>query len=223
MQTIQREDAVIVQSEAPASAAVIWLHGLGADGFDFVPVVPELGIDDLPLRFVFPHAPMRPVTINGGQRMRAWYDVLDLNSADRQDAKGICDSERRVRDYIRAENEAGIASQRIVIAGFSQGGAITLHTSLRYPEQLAGILALSTYVPLHDRLPAEALEANRQTPIMMCHGTYDPVLPIALGNASRDGLRTMGYSVAWHEYPMQHAVCAEEITAIGNWLRQRLA
>lgn len=223
MQTLERNDAVILQPDETASAVVVWLHGMGADGYDFLSVVPELGIDDLAVRFVFPHAPIRAVTINGGQRMRAWYDILSLTSAAQQDADGIYDSERLVHDYLRIERERGVPAERIVLAGFSQGGAIALHTGLRYPQTLAGILALSTYLPVHDRLPAEAAEANRATPILMCHGTADPVLPLAFGSSSRDGLRASGYAVDWREYSMQHAVSMEEIEDIGRWLRQRLA
>lgn len=223
MQTLERDDAVILQPTETARAAVVWLHGLGADGYDFLPVIPELGLDDLAVRFVFPHAPIRAVTINAGQRMRAWYDILSLTRADQQDADGICSSEQLIHDYLRIERERGVPAERIVLAGFSQGGAIALHTGLRYPQQLGGVLALSTYLPLHDHLAAEASDANKQTPILMCHGIEDPVLPIALGTSSRDGMRAMGYSVDWHEYPMQHAVCVEEIAEIGRWLRLRLA
>lgn len=223
MQTLERDDAVILQPTETASAAVVWLHGLGADGYDFLPVIPELGVDDLAVRFVFPHAPIRAVTINGGQRMRAWYDILSLTRADQQDADGICSSEHLIHDYLRIERERGVPAERIVLAGFSQGGAIALHTGLRYPQRLGGVLALSTYLPLHDCFSTEASTANKETPILMCHGREDPVLPIALGTSSRDGLQAMGYSVDWHEYPMQHAVCIEEIGDIGRWLRQRLA
>lgn len=223
MQTLERDDAVILQPADTARAAVIWLHGLGADGYDFLPVIPELGVDDLSVRFVFPHAPIRPVTINGGQRMRGWYDILSLTRADQQDADGIRESERIVHDYLRIERERGVPAERIVLAGFSQGGAIALHTGLRYAQPLAGIVALSTYLPLHDRVAAEVSDGNRNTPILMCHGVSDPVLPIALGTSSRDGLRAMGYGVEWHDYPMEHAMCVEEIEEIGRWLRQRLA
>jgi len=222
MQTLEREDAVILQPDAPARAAVIWLHGLGADGYDFLPVVPELGLDDLAVRFVFPHAPVRAVTINAGQRMRAWYDILSLTRADMQDTAGIHASELHVHDYLRIEHERGIPAERIVLAGFSQGGAVALHTALRYPQALAGLLALSTYLPLHEQLASEASPAARATPILMCHGDADPVLPLALGSSSCELLRAQGYAVEWHDYPMEHAVCLDEIHTIGSWLRQRL-
>lgn len=222
MQTLEREDAVILQPDVPARAAVIWLHGLGADGYDFLPVVPELGLDDLAVRFVFPHAPVRAVTLNAGQRMRAWYDILSLTRADMQDTAGIHASERQVHDYLRIEHERGIPAARIVLAGFSQGGAIALHTALRYPQALAGLLALSTYLPLHEQLAGEASQASRATPILMCHGDADPVLPLALGSSACELLRAQGYAVEWHDYPMGHAVCVDEIHTIGRWLRQRL-
>jgi phospholipase/carboxylesterase len=223
MKTQESSDAVILAPDRAADAAVIWLHGLGADGFDFVPIVPEL---DLPaghgIRFVFPHAPVRPVTLNGGMAMRAWYDILSLDRNGLQDEAGIRDSERIVQRYLQAEIDAGIPATRIVLAGFSQGGAITLHAGLRYPQKLAGLLALSTYLPLHDQAAAEASAANRATPILMCHGQYDPVLPLSLGEFSRRGLEQLGYAVDWREYPMQHQVCAEQIDDIAGWLRQRL-
>lgn len=219
----ERSDAVVLQPPGKANAAVIWLHGLGADGHDFVPIVPELGLSaDHGIRFVFPHAPVRKVTINNGMAMRAWYDILSLTRLDRQDLAGMQDSERIVHRYLQAEIDAGIPASRIVIAGFSQGGAITLHTGLRYPQRLAGLLPLSTYLPLHDRLPAEASAANKDVPILMCHGTWDGVLPHALGVATRDLLTELGYAVDWREYPMQHQVCPEEIDAIGAWLRKVL-
>lgn len=222
MQTLERDDAVILQPDTPARAAVIWLHGLGADGYDFLPIVPELGIDDLAIRFVFPHAPIRSVTINSGNRMRAWYDIFDLTSAVRQDVEGIRESEHRVQDYLRIERERGLADNRVILAGFSQGGAIALHTGLRYTHTLAGILALSAYLPLHDRLADERAPANQHTPILMCHGLQDQVLPITLGAASRDSLQALGYAVEWHDYPMQHQVCGDELETIGGWLRQQL-
>lgn len=223
MQTLERDDAVTLQPDETARGVVVWLHGLGADGYDFLPVIPELGVDDLAVRFVFPHAPIQAVTINGGQRMRAWYDIFSLTRADQQqDAEGIRRSELLIHDYLRIEQERGVPAERIILAGFSQGGAIALHAGLRYPQPLGGVLALSTYLPLHERLPAEASSANQATPILMCHGIDDPVLPMALGTASRDGLLALGYAVDWHEYPMQHAVCIEELGDIGRWLRLRL-
>ncbi|MDN3516655.1 dienelactone hydrolase family protein [Aquisalimonas lutea] len=207
-----------------AKASVIWLHGLGADGHDFEPIVPELRLPaSLPVRFIFPHAPVRPVTLNGGMAMRAWYDIIALGGNAQQDEQGIRQSEAQVHALIRRENERGIATGRIVLAGFSQGGAVALHTGVRYPEQLAGIMGLSTYLPLADSVAAERSGANAQTPVFMAHGTEDPVLPIQLGQRSHEHLQALGYAVEWHDYPMQHAVCLEEIQAIGAWLQQVLA
>jgi phospholipase/carboxylesterase len=222
MQLIESTDAVVLEPPAKARAAVIWLHGLGADGHDFVPIVAELGLPaDLPVRFVFPHAPVRAVAINAGMRMRAWYDIApDLR---RQDEPGIRESARAVEALLQREQDAGIPSDRIVLAGFSQGGAITLHAGLRYGHRLAGLLALSTYLPLPGPFAAEARPERRDTPVLMCHGTHDPMLPLALGAWSRDALKQAGYDVTWREYPMAHQVCAEEIADIGAWLRERLA
>jgi len=221
MRISESTDAVILEPPAPPTAAVIWLHGLGADGHDFVPIVDELGLPaDLPVRFVFPHAPVRPVSINGGMPMRAWYDITpDMR---RQDEAGIRASARAVEGYLEREIAAGIPAERIVLAGFSQGGAITLHTGLRQPRRLAGLLALSTYLPLPERYAAEARPERKDTPILMCHGQHDPMLPLQLGAWSRDALREGGFSVDWREYPMQHNVCAEEVADIGAWLRARL-
>ncbi|MFV8834962.1 alpha/beta hydrolase [Aquisalimonas sp.] len=206
-----------------ATASVIWLHGLGADGHDFEPIVPELRLPaGLPVRFVFPHAPVRPVTLNGGMSMRAWYDIIALGGNAQQDADGIRDSEQKVHALIRRENERGIPSERIVLAGFSQGGAIALHTGVRYPERLAGIMGLSTYLPLSETVEAERSDANAGTPVLMAHGTEDPVLPVQMGANSRAQLDGMGYSVEWHDYPMQHQVCLEEIQAISAWLQRVL-
>ncbi len=204
----------------PVEAAVIWLHGLGADGHDFEPIVPELGLPAAPrVRFVFPHASVQPVTINGGVRMRAWYDITNDG---RQDAAGIRASQQRVEALIERETGRSVAPQRIILAGFSQGGAIALHTGLRHADRLAGILALSTYLPLGDTLAAEAHPSNRDVPILMAHGAHDPLIPLTRAAASRDALRGLGYSVEWHEYPMPHSVCAEEIRDIGAWLARVL-
>jgi phospholipase/carboxylesterase len=213
-------DTVVLVPETPATASVIWLHGLGADGNDFVPIVPELKLpSSLAVRFVFPHAPMRAVTINNGMRMRAWYDILDLTPGGPQDDAGIRDSAAILAGFIQRERESGIAADRIVVAGFSQGGAIALHQALRHPERLAGVMALSTYLPLRTTLAAEASKANRDIPILMCHGSFDPMLPMRLGSSSRDLLRAEGYTVDWKEYPMQHQVCLEEIHDISAWLQ----
>ena len=216
-------DAVVLAPATAATAAVIWLHGLGADGNDFVPIVPELRLPaGMAVRFVFPHAPVRPVTINNGMRMRAWYDILDLTPGGPQDDAGIRDSAAILAGFIQRERDSGIDANRIVVAGFSQGGAIALHEALRHPERLAGVMALSTYLPLRTTLAAEASKANRDIPILMCHGSFDPVLPLQLGSSSRDLLRAEGYVVDWKEYPMQHQVCLEEIHDISAWLRARL-
>jgi len=216
-------DAVVLAPAAPASASVIWLHGLGADGHDFVPIVPELKLPAAPgVRFVFPHARVRPVTLNMGMRMRAWYDIKTLTAEGRADEEGIRESVAVLERYIAAERAAGIASARTVIAGFSQGAAVALHAALRHFEPLAGILALSCYLPLQAQLAAELAEANRSTPILMCHGQHDPVLPMALGVMACNWLRSSGYRVEWKEYPMQHQVCLPEIQDIAAWLRARV-
>lgn len=217
-------DAVVLDPPVPAAASVIWLHGLGADGNDFVPVVEELRLPaSLPIRFVFPHARQRPVTINNGYVMRAWYDISGGPRGVVEDEAGIRESENVVRGYIERELAAGIASQRIVIAGFSQGGAIALQTGLRYPRPLAGVMALSTYLPLRNSLAAEASPANRNLPILICHGVHDAVLPVSLGSSTRDLLAGVGYDVEWHSYPMEHSVCMEEIAHISGWLQARLS
>ena len=202
-------------------ASIIWLHGLGADGHDFEPIVPELPLPTgLRARFVFPHAPVQAVTINYGHVMPAWYDVY---SDTRQDADGIRVSQGRIEALLARERERGVAPRRIALAGCSQGGAIALQTGLRHPERLAGILALSTYLPLAETLGAEANPANRDVPIFMAHGAEDPVIPLQRAAISRDQLRKLGYQVEWHEYPMPHAVCPEEIADVGAWLGRVLA
>jgi phospholipase/carboxylesterase len=196
--------------------AVIWLHGLGADGHDFEPIVPELGLG-IGVRFVFPHAPIRPVTINGGLPMRAWYDIVGFDAAT-EDAAGIRASAAAVARLVDREVERGMAAERIVLAGFSQGGAIALQLSLREPHRLAGVLALSTYLPLAATLADEKSAANAALPIFMAHGSADPVIPLAHADASRRALEREGYEVDWRVYPMAHAVCLPEIEAIGAWL-----
>jgi phospholipase/carboxylesterase len=210
-------DAIEITTGEQPSLAVIWLHGLGADGHDFEPIVPELGLR-IPVRFVFPHAPVRPVTINGGMAMRAWYDILGFDRQAAEDAAGIRASAAAVTKLIDRELARGMASDRIVLAGFSQGGAVALQTALREPRPLAGVLALSTYLPLRATLAAERSAANSGLPIFMAHGTADPVLPLALAESSRRTLEALGYEVEWHAYPMPHSVCVEEISAIGAWL-----
>lgn len=215
--------AVEIETGASPEGCVIWLHGLGADGHDFEPIVPELRLaDNVSLRFVFPHAPVRPVTINGGMSMRAWYDILTLERSGPVDETGIRDSSARLVTLIEREHERAIPYERIVLAGFSQGGAIAAHTALRYPHTLGGLMALSTYLPLQNSLDEEVFgneQAQDQAlPIFMAHGSFDPVLPMALGERSRDCLQQNGYRVEWHDYPMAHAVCAEEIDDIRSWL-----
>ena len=220
-------EAIEIETAPNPAAAVIWMHGLGADGNDFAPIVPELGLHDLPgIRFVFPHAPMRPVTLNNGYVMRAWYDVIpgDLEGRSRKsDDKGVRASQAAIGELIARENERGIKTRNIALAGFSQGGAIALQTGLRYPERLAGIMALSTYLPLAESLAAEATAANKDVPIFLAHGTLDPVVPLAMATGSRATLAASHYRVEWHEYPMQHSVCAREIQDIGVWLKRVLA
>jgi phospholipase/carboxylesterase len=221
---IEREHEVLLEpAAAAADAAVIWLHGLGADGHDFVPMIPELQLPaDARVRFVFPHAGVRPVTINGGYAMRAWYDIRELTPDGRDDAAGFAAARERIESYLARERQAGIASERIVLAGFSQGGAVALHTGLRHAGTLAGIIALSCYLPLRDRLAAELADTNRATPILMCHGSADEVVAARFGELSRDLLREAGLSVDWRSYPMGHSVCQPEIADISAWLRQRL-
>lgn len=217
-------ETVAIDPDRNHRASVIWLHGLGADGNDFVPIVPELQLPgSLGVRFVFPHAPVRPVTINGGMPMRAWYDITGLGPGSAEDESGIRDSAEAVEELIAAEKKRGVPASRLVLAGFSQGGAIALHTALRHPERVAGVMGLSTYLPLRDRLAAEAGDANREIPVFLAHGSLDPMLPQQLGEMSRDALQDQGYRVSWHSYPMQHQVCLEEIRDIGAWLKSVLA
>jgi len=210
--------AVEINSGPNPRTSVIWLHGLGADGHDFEPIVPELELDR-PVRFVFPHAPVRPVTINQGMRMRAWYDILQFGPGP-EDETGVRASQQLVEEMIAAEKARGIGE--IVLAGFSQGGAIVLQTALRHPERLAGVLALSTYLPLHKTLEAERSAANREVPIFMAHGQYDEIIPLVRAEQSRQFLDRLGYKVQWHTYPMPHSVCPEEIADISAFLRQIL-
>jgi phospholipase/carboxylesterase len=204
---------------AQPRGTVIWMHGLGADGWDFVPLVRELPLPgDLELRFVFPHAPVRPVTINNGFEMRAWYDITQNDLARVPDEGGIRESQAAVERLIDRERERGVDPARIVLAGFSQGGAIALQAGLRYKERLAGIVALSTYLPLEDSLDREAAAANKPTPIFMAHGTQDPIIPLQLAERSREALRMRGYNVEWHSFPMPHSVCGEEVEALGAFL-----
>jgi phospholipase/carboxylesterase len=220
----QNETSVTLEPVAAANAAVIWLHGLGADGFDFVPIVAELGLPrSLSVRFIFPHAPTRPVTINNGYVMRAWYDIRGISRSEAEDAQGIRESQATVAALIETQERSAVPADRIVIAGFSQGGAIALQTALRYPKALAGVLALSTYLPLQPTVAQEAAAANRPIPILMCHGVRDPMVPVQLGEFSRQSLQDLGYSVDWRTYPMEHSVCPAEVADIGRWLQQVLS
>ena len=210
--------AVEINTGPNPQASVIWLHGLGADGHDFEPIVPELELAT-PVRFVFPHAPVRPVTLNQGMRMRAWYDILQLGGGP-EDEAGIRASQKLLEAMIAEEKKRGMRS--IVLAGFSQGGAIVLQTALRHAERLAGVLALSTYLPLNATLEAERSPQNRDLPILMAHGQYDDIIPLARAEQSRKVLERLGYPVQWHVYPMPHSVCPEEIAAISAFLRSVL-
>jgi phospholipase/carboxylesterase len=213
---------VEIETAPDPKHAVIWLHGLGADGNDFVPIAQELALSSVgPVRFVFPHGPTRPVTINGGYVMRAWYDVFGReleSSTPREDEAGLRASQALVQALIAQERERGIAANRIVLAGFSQGCAMALMTGLRYGERLAGVLGMSGYLPLADKLAAERSQANADVPIFQAHGTQDPVIPIARASASRDALKALGYDVEWHSYAMPHSVCGPEIVDMNRWL-----
>jgi len=212
-------DALVIQPSTAVDASVIWLHGLGADGHDFEPIVPQLGSSLTGrTRFVFPHAPKRPVTINGGYVMRAWYDILDADLAHRADAAGVQESEKILHRYIDAEVASGVPSERIIVAGFSQGGAIALHGGLSYPRPLAGVLGISCYLPLPAEIAGHLSPANAITPIFMAHGTQDPTVPIRSGAQARDDLTNLGYNIDWHSYPIPHSVCLEEIEEIARWL-----
>ena len=204
------------------TAAVLWLHGLGADGHDFAPIVPQLGAVRGWTRFVFPHAPPRPVSINFGMTMRAWYDIRDEGNGFVSDAGHLRESQGAVEGLIEAEIGAGIPAERIVVAGFSQGGAVALQTALRHPRRLAGLMALSTYLPLADTLASERSAANADLPVFMAHGEQDPLIGVDRAAASRDTLLGLGYDVEWHTYPMPHAVCPEEIRDVGAWLARAL-
>ena len=212
-------ETIEVQTAAAPDAAVIWLHGLGADGHDFEPIVPEIvRRGERAWRFIFPNAPIRPVTINGGMSMRAWYDLKGLDRKAAEDVAGFRDTDVQIRQLIAKQGERGIPAHRIVLAGFSQGGAVSLYTAARLQETLAGVMALSAYLPRESSFRAERAPANDATPIFMAHGQGDTVLPMGLGVQSRDFLKAAGYAVEWHEYPMAHAVCAAEVADIREFL-----
>jgi phospholipase/carboxylesterase len=216
-------DAVEIETGRAPAAAVIWLHGLGADGHDFEPIVPELvKPGERSLRFVFPHGPIRPVTLNGGYPMRAWYDIIAIDRRAAEDESGIRASQALIETLIRREHARGIGPQHIVLAGFSQGGAMALFTGTRYPERLAGIMGLSCYQVLAARFDAERSAANQTTSVFLAHGLQDPVVAPALGEAACQQLQATGYPVEWHAYSMAHAVCPQEVADIGAWLRRVL-
>jgi len=216
-------DTVELTTGPAPTAAVVWLHGLGADGHDFEPVVPYLLWSGAPdIRFVFPHAPVRPVTLNGGMEMRAWYDIIDLSLGRDHDRQGIVDSVNQAAALVARERERGIASGRIIVAGFSQGGAIALQLALRYPEPLAGLVALSTYLLMDQTLENDKHEANRALPVFVGHGRSDPMVPCFLGEHLAGRLRDMGHKVEWHSYRMQHSVCPEEIADLSAWMKKCL-
>ena len=216
-------DTVQIDTAPNPEAAVIWLHGLGADGNDFVPIVRELDLSGCPpIRFIFPHAPTMPVTVNNGYVMPAWYDILSSDLVLREDEAGLRKSQTAIEQLIAQQESLGIPSHQIVIAGFSQGCAMTLQTALRYPKKLGGLLCLSGYLPLHAHLHDERHSANHDTPIFMAHGSADPVIPISRAEQSRDLLLALGYHLDWHAYPMQHSVCPAEIDDIGQWFRDVL-
>jgi phospholipase/carboxylesterase len=214
-------DSIEIETGTKPERSVIWLHGLGADGNDFVPIVPELDLPGAPIRFVFPHAPMQPVTINAGMVMRAWYDISDA-AIRREDERGVRASQALVEALIEREKRRGTQARRLVLAGFSQGGAMALQTGLRHPERLAGIMALSCYLPIADKLAEEAAPANKDVPIFMAHGLQDPIVVPERARRSRDALEQLGYSVEWHEYRMPHSVCPEEVAHLSGWLRRVL-
>lgn len=216
----------IIQTETghQPGATIIILHGLGADGNDFVPIARQLELDAVgPVRFIFPHAPVIPVTINNGYRMRAWYDILGLDRGSREDEAGLRESMAVVEELLEREEQRGMPAHRIVLGGFSQGCAMALMTGLRHKQRLAGIVGMSGYLPLAGTTARERSDANALTPIFMAHGRHDPVVGFDRGTASRDALRALGYDVEWHEYPMEHSVCMEEIEALNAWLLKVLA
>ncbi len=216
-------DCITLDPPSPATACVIWMHGLGADGNDFVPVIPELGLPrDHRVRFVFPNAPTMPVTVNGGYVMRAWYDIASAELDKRADEGGVRRSQAAITELIADQRGKGIAANRIVLAGFSQGGVIALQTGLRHGERLGGIMALSTYLACAESLGVEATTANRDLPIFMAHGAMDPVIPMQLAKLSKARMETHGYKIDWHEYGMPHSVCAEEIDDIAVFLKRVL-
>lgn len=222
MMTQNKLECIEINPKMEAKASVIWLHGLGADGNDFVPIVPELQLTDLPVRFIFPNAPQIPVTINNGYIMRAWYDIVSMNVERHADEKGIMNSVTLINDLITNEERRGIGAEKIILAGFSQGAVIALTTGLTYSKKLGGILALSGYLPRADQVFANASAANKSISIFLAHGMQDPIVPFMLGTITRDLLSQQNYNVNWHQYMMAHSVCAEEVRDIGGWMREMM-
>lgn len=217
-------ETVELETGPRPDAAIVWLHGLGADGHDFEAIVPELLWPGAPdMRFIFPHAPVRPVTINNGMAMRAWYDIVSLSDDRSQDQRGIAESVNQAAALVDRERERGIEPRRIILAGFSQGGAIALQLAIRYPHRLAGLIALSTYLLLDHRLESDRQDANRDIPVFVGHGTADPMVPFFMGEQLAERMRAMGHPVEWHGYPMLHAVCPQEIADLSAWMRNLLA
>lgn len=217
-------ETIEIETAPSPAASVIVLHGLGADGNDFVPFASELGLDEVgPVRFVFPHAPVMPVTINNGYRMRAWYDIYAPDLVRREDEAGLRRSMAAVEALLAREKSRGVPAHRIVLAGFSQGCAMALMTGVRHKERLAGIAGLSGYLPLASATAAERSDANALTPVFLAHGSQDPVVVIGRGQASREALQALGYTVEWHDYPMPHSVCAQEVADLNGWLLKVLA
>jgi len=212
---------ITLDTSANPLHSIIWLHGLGADGQDFVPIAEEISLP-VAVRYIFPHAPKQPVTINAGFIMRSWYDILATDMDKQQDSVGIRASQTEIEKLIAQERERGVLAENIFLAGFSQGGAIALHTGLRHAEQLGGILALSTYLPIAESLKKEASSANKNTNLFMAHGSSDPIVPYTLGKHSYELLMQQGYQIDWHEYAMPHSVCKDEVHDIERWLSQQL-
>ena len=216
---VQPLEKIVVETGENPRTSIIWLHGLGADGHDFEPIVPELGLaDDLPVRFIFPSAPPIPVTLNGGYIMPAWYDIRQSDFGIEHDAAGVARSARQIQMLIEQQQMRGIVPERVILAGFSQGGAMALYCGLRQPKPLAGIMALSAYLLLPGNMEAEIKKDTRSMPIFMAHGVKDPVVPVALGDTAHRRLEDLGYAVSWHTYPMEHQVCPEEISEVGRWI-----
>lgn len=220
MQTLALE-SVIINPSTPAKSSIIWLHGLGADGHDFVDIVPELHLSDCATRFIFPHAPIIPVSLNGGMPMRAWFDLYGLSRESRHDEAGIKKASQAIGKLIAAEKAAGIPSEKIILGGFSQGGAMALYTGLHYPEPLGGVFGLSTYLPSQD-FWQQTSAINSKIPIFMAHGQSDPIVSFAIGKASAEHLTSLDYKVDWHQYAMPHTVCAKEIHDLSRWLKSIL-